>query len=302
MLLCCKNSREEWVTVCLRLLRTCWKGTSDVQQSDGGWRMVFFGERQKLLAALQAGCFVCTHHHEFWFRLGIKVKYGCGSSVFFFQLQPQFSIAFVNAHLVRLRHDMMSGINLRGHFLPKSGRDLMELLGLIVWLEQSTLGENRGSGRAVQCSRDRLTCAGGWQRTTVLQGQSKSLSLPWQAKIRRREESRFAIQIYDFYYFFLFRFSCSFSHTDFPILFPLTKSAVAGFSIRVRAAARRCFRRWLDSVRWGSCRCALLLLVRSEPLPCSLGALTPGGMNFILMPESLLVPEDLPDTVLALEL
>lgn len=138
-----------------------------------------------------------------------------------------------------------------------------------------------------------LTCAGGWQRTAVLQGQSESLSFLWQAWIRRREESSFAIQIYSFLLFFPILIFLLFSYTDFfPILFPLTNSVLAGFSVYVHAAVRWGFRRRLDSAWWGSCRFAFLLLVHPEPWTCSLGALISGEMNFILMPESLLVPEE----------
>lgn len=138
-----------------------------------------------------------------------------------------------------------------------------------------------------------LTCAGGWQRTAVLQGQSESLSFLWQAWIRRREESSFAIQIYYFFTPFSYSdFPAFLLYWFFPILFPLTNSVLAGFSVSVHAAARWAFRRRLDSAWWGLCRFALLLLVHPEPWTCSLGALISGEMNFILMPESLLVPEE----------
>lgn len=155
MLLCCKNSRVEWVMVCLLLLRTCWNRTSEVQQNDGGWR-AFFGERQKLLAALQARCFVCTHHCEFWFRLGIKVKYCCGilrvnhgSMCYRFNLSSQFHLSMHIWHISGMTLQMEP--TFRGRFLPKSGRDLMELLCPILWLEQGVLRENRSSGWAVKC-------------------------------------------------------------------------------------------------------------------------------------------------------
>jgi len=45
---------------------------------------------------------------------------------------------------------------------------------------------------------------------------------------------------------------------------------LAKFSLYIHTAVCWCFRGWLDTVWWGSCQFALLLLVHSEPLTCSL--------------------------------
>lgn len=171
--------------------------------------------------------------------LEFKVKYCCRSlhlnyRSMRYHFQPRFSVAFINAHLVRIRrpHIPLWVESTFGRcFLPKSGRDLMELLYCAPFchLNRACWGRTRvldGQWSAkLRIHSIALTRAGGWQRAAVLQGQSESISFLWQAWIRRREESSFAIQIYYFLLFFPILIFLLFSYTDFFLFFFLWQTA-----------------------------------------------------------------------------